>query len=174
MSCPTLTLIDPNQCIGNSLQYINSNFFGLSAAVCSKVDRAGDTMTGPLTIGAGDLTVQGGNVDLANNKLNHFAVTVKEVTVSSGSPAYTLLPSDCGAVLHVTCAANGYIYIPTGLPIGYNIMVINKSTNSLTIGQQGGVTINNAYNKVTIGNQWGICNIIITSANLAVISGDLV
>ena len=34
MSCPTITIIDPTWCIGNSLQYINTNFTNLSGGVC--------------------------------------------------------------------------------------------------------------------------------------------
>jgi hypothetical protein len=84
-SCPTLTTIDANQCIGNSLEIINNNFSDLRTAVCSKVDRGGDRMTGPLTVGTGDLTVSSGNIELANNRLNHFAVTVKEITLRAST-----------------------------------------------------------------------------------------
>jgi microcystin-dependent protein len=34
MSCPTITTIDPTWCIGNSLQYINTNFTNLSGGIC--------------------------------------------------------------------------------------------------------------------------------------------
>lgn len=40
MSCPTVTtIIDPDQCIGNSLSIINENFTNLKEGICNNIDR---------------------------------------------------------------------------------------------------------------------------------------
>jgi hypothetical protein len=115
-----------------------------------------------------------GDLDFNGNNINHFGVTVKEISVTTQSTTYTLQPADCGCVLNVTCISNGYISVPTGLPIGFNCMIVNKSTNSLTISHVVDATVQNAYQKITIGVQWGICNLIIVQPNTALIAGDLV
>jgi hypothetical protein len=39
MSCPVITEIDRQQCIGNSLTFINSNFTNLLSGICDNIDR---------------------------------------------------------------------------------------------------------------------------------------
>jgi hypothetical protein len=39
MSCPNITIIDREQCIGNSLAIINDNFTSLRDGICDNIDR---------------------------------------------------------------------------------------------------------------------------------------
>jgi len=39
MSCPSITVIDRQQCIGNSLAVINDNFVNLRDGICDNIDR---------------------------------------------------------------------------------------------------------------------------------------
>jgi hypothetical protein len=39
MSCPTVSVIQSNECIGNSLASINENFASLSDGICDNIDR---------------------------------------------------------------------------------------------------------------------------------------
>lgn len=42
MSCPTVSVIQSNECIGNSLASINDNFASLSDGICDNIDRITD------------------------------------------------------------------------------------------------------------------------------------
>lgn len=42
MSCPTISVIQSNECIGNSLAGINDNFASLSDGICNNIDRITD------------------------------------------------------------------------------------------------------------------------------------
>ena len=38
MSCPTVSVIQSNECIGNSLAVINDNFASLSDGICNNIN----------------------------------------------------------------------------------------------------------------------------------------
>lgn len=42
MSCPTISVIQSNECIGNSLAGINDNFASLSDGICNNIDEITD------------------------------------------------------------------------------------------------------------------------------------
>jgi hypothetical protein len=42
MSCPTVSVIQSNECIGNSLASINENFASLSDGICNNINRITD------------------------------------------------------------------------------------------------------------------------------------
>ena len=42
MSCPTVSVIQSNECIGNSLASVNDNFASLSDGICDNIDRITD------------------------------------------------------------------------------------------------------------------------------------
>lgn len=164
MSCPTIQIIQPTECIGNSLVKINSNFTALSGSVCGKVDLAGDIMYG--------------NLDLGCNKLQHFGVDIKEVTLTSATSfKYTIQPDDCGRVIIVNSTQAGTVGVLPSLPVGFNIMIVNNSTFNIEIipnTVSNGVSINNIDNKTKIRDRYGICNFICYRNNNILISGDLV
>lgn len=150
---------------------IGSNFVHLS----------GDTMTGPLTINSGLSVLSAanfkGDIELNNKLLQHFSVKVTNSIVLNASNAYqyNLTQNDNGCVLCVDAADAGYIGIPTGLPLGFNVLIVNVSNFSISFisSVAGGIDIGNVYDYRTIGKKYGVCNLVIIGSTRALISGDL-
>jgi len=124
---------------------------------------------------AGELDINNG-LNLNNSDLKQFKVIIKDwqpTTALNNGDEYTLQPSDTGAILHVKGALATYIIVPTTLPAGFNIMIVNGTTKSCTIQGASGMQVVNVNNKITIGSQNGICNLVVLATNRTLISGDL-
>ena len=153
---------------------------------------SGDTVRGPLTVSssftaASSMTVNGslsalssvnisGDTTFNNNLINNFRAKVKTINLTVGSNVYPLTLLDCGSVLLISGETASYVSIPRDLPIGYNVLVISNSDNNITfrpLENTGGVSIGNLYGYRTLSVKEGMCNLIITSSNKAVIAGDL-
>jgi hypothetical protein len=157
--------IPETKCLGDSLWSINAALTALDQSAESKVSKEGDTMTGDL--------------DLSCNKLKHFGVDVKEVTITNATPnqKYTIQSDDCGKVIVINGGITSYIGAPAGLPIGFNIMIISNSDYGVNIIPDvggNGVSVNNIDDKVQIKSRYGICNFICFQPNKIMISGDLI
>lgn len=178
--------------------YIDSGLSALSSGLSISlldtryVNVTGDTMTGGLTIQA-PLNVQGetqidstlvvgnssifnGEVDFNENLIKKFQTVVRNEHLTVLSDTYQLVESDTGSVITVTSDDNGYIAIPNDLPIGFNVLIVNRSTYSISIKSAqsiDGVELLNVFGKVTIGTTNGICNMVLIDNNKMLISGDL-
>jgi hypothetical protein len=150
---------------------IGNNFVRLS----------GDTMTGPLTINSGLSVLSAanfkGDVELNNKLLQHFSVKVTNSTMlnASNSYQYNLTQNDNGCVVCVDASDAGYIGLPSGLPVGFNALIVNLSNFSISFisSVPGGVTIGNVYDYRTIGKKYGVCNLVYIDSSRILISGDL-
>lgn len=123
----------------------------------------------------GTLTTNG-DLSLNNANLKQFKVIIKDwqpTTALNNGDEYTLQPSDTGAVLYVKGTLATYIIVPTTLPEGFNIMIVNGTAKSCTIQGASGMQVVNVNNKITIGSQNGICNLVVLATNRTLISGDL-
>jgi len=118
--------------------------------------------TGNITA-TGNLT--GGNT--TSSKLSGFGASI-----SSKSASYTLAATDNGTVISFTSASAVTLTIPTGLPDGFNCMVVQQGTGQVTITGSGLVPISrNSYTK-TIG-QYALATILHMGSNVVIISGEL-
>ena len=122
------------------------------------------------TAGTERMRIDGtGNVAGANtNTLSGFGANI-----SSISGAYTLAATDNAEVIQSTSAAAITITIPTGLPTGFNCMVLQYGAGQITFTGAVGVTIinRNSYTK-TLG-QYAIATVLHLGSNIVVISGEL-
>jgi hypothetical protein len=122
------------------------------------------------TAGTERMRIDGtGNVAGANtNTLSGFGANI-----SSISGAYTLASTDNSEVIQSTSAAAITITIPTGLPTGFNCMVLQYGAGQITFTGAVGVTIinRNSYTK-TLG-QYAIATVLHLGSNIVVISGEL-
>lgn len=124
----------------------------------------------------GKLTSEGG-LTLKNSLLSEYTVPVKTVTFAAGSTDYTLTSTDSGGVIVIAAAsgANGIIRVPNGFPTGYSVMIVNRSTRTVSVQSAAinGGTVVNVNSKISVGTQYGICNLIYIDSGTALISGDL-
>ena len=118
-----------------------------------------------------------GDLDLACNKLKHFGVDVKQVTVTdTTSYKYTIQSDDCGKVIVINSAQASTVGAPAGLPVGFNIMIVNNSNFVVVVqadSPSNGVIVNNIDSRYTIRARYGICNFICFAESNILISGDL-
>jgi hypothetical protein len=125
---------------------------------------------------SGKTTTEGG-LTLKNSTLSEYTVQIKTVTFAAGSNEYLLGATDSGGVIVIAAASgsNGIIRIPRGFPVGYSVMIVNRSTRTVSIQSavNNGGTVVNVNNKISIGSQNGVCNLIYIDTDTALISGDL-
>ena len=120
-------------------------------------------------------------VDLQNNKLTKFTTSVKVISLGNAPfNEYTLTADDSGAILTVSSSyATCKVYCPIGLPIGFNVMIVQNSSSTVSILPKldGGGTptteVVNVDNFSTIRARYGICNIILIDTTRFLITGDL-
>jgi hypothetical protein len=178
--------------------YVDSGLSALSSTISIDafdnryLNITGGTITGNLTI-QNELNVQtktqldttltvigsssfGRQVDFTENPIKRFRTEVKNVHLTVAQDTYQLQEYDTGSVIIVTSDDNGYISIPTGLPIGYNVLIVNRGTYSISMKSAqtiNGVQLLNVFGKVTIGSTNGICNMVLIEEDKMLISGDL-
>lgn len=169
-------IINENWCIGDTIDIINANTEYFEN---NKVNRSGDTMTGELIV-QDDVTIEnGGNLNLNCGYLKNFSVEVKRVLITPITPGtkYVLKPEDCGKIIVVDSSVMADITVPSGLKLGFNVMIVSNTTyvvnilNDPVLGP--GVQVKNIYGYPSIAGQYGICNFVMIGPDIALISGDL-
>jgi len=122
------------------------------------------------TAGTERLRIDGtGNVLGSNsNTLSGFGANISTISAS-----YTLASTDNAEVIKSDAASAITVTIPTGLPTGFNCMVLQYGAGQITFAAASGVTIinRNAYTK-TLG-QYAIATVLHLGSNIVVISGEL-
>jgi hypothetical protein len=122
------------------------------------------------TAGTERMRIDGtGNVTGSNtNTLSGFGATISSISTS-----YNLAATDNAEVIQSTAASAITITIPTGLPTGFNCMVLQYGAGQITFAAASGVTIinRNSYTK-TLG-QYAIATVLHLGSNIVVISGEL-
>jgi hypothetical protein len=156
MSCTAISNIPATECIGNSLATINGNFTSLHTDVCSKVDRAGDTLTGPL------------NFD--GQQIQRFSANV--ITKASD---FILDATHNGAIILVDSGATVTVTFPQGvLSVGFNLVLIQMGVGTIKMGTTGSAAIINVNNALATRKQYAQLNLAVVRADVAWISGDIV
>ena len=122
------------------------------------------------TAGTERLRIDGtGNVLGSNsNTLSGFGANISTISAS-----YSLASTDNAEVIKSDAASAITVTIPTGLPTGFNCMVLQYGAGQITFAAASGVTIinRNAYTK-TLG-QYAIATVLHLGSNIVVISGEL-
>jgi hypothetical protein len=86
---------------------------------------------------------------------------------------YTLLSADNGDVLTINAAGGSTFTVPSGLPVGYSVTIINLSTNGVGITSASGVTLNSYTSKYAIAGQHAAVGLISYATNIFNLSGGL-
>lgn len=110
-----------------------------------------------------------GNLTGVNtNTLSGFGAKITSISTS-----YSLAATDNAEVIQSNAASAITITIPTGLPTGFNCMVLQYGAGQITFAAASGVTIinRNSYTK-TLG-QYAIATVLHLGSNIVVISGEL-
>ena len=137
----------------------------------------GTTLTVGQTLDVTGTSTFRNSVEFLNNKIKHFTANVKTIALGSAPPnnEYTLTLDDNGAILLVTGTGTVCkVFCPGGLPIGFNVMLIQNSASTVYALKVDGVTeVNQVDAHYSIRKQYGVCNIVVVDTNKFVIAGDL-
>lgn len=147
------------------------------------VKKAGDTMTGALSVvldgvatNRDALTLDNGNLDLNNNIIKNFSA---KITSINNLTSYTLQETDNGSVMYFSYTTNNtdniIVKVPENLPVGFNVMIIQYDTNSVYVTNSNtNVKVLQIDSKFTIRKQYGIANIVCIADDTYLLSGDLI
>jgi hypothetical protein len=93
--------------------------------------------------------------------------------VSAQTGAYTVAATDCGTVIRDNASAAHNITIPTGLPIGCRVGVIQIGTGAPTIIGASGVTVEAPSGAATAGAQFARLSAFVDSASTVSVGAGL-
>ena len=119
--------------------------------------QSGGTITGPLNGSGENTTISGFNASL--------------VKVSSLS--YTLSADNNGKILKIDNAENVTINVPSGLPPGFNCLVI-QTGNGHALFEASGTSIQNRNGFTKTAGQFAIATIVHLGSDIFITSGDMI
>ncbi len=123
-----------------------------------------------------DISYTSGNVSTTGNLTGGSSTSSKlsgfGASISSKAGNYTLVAADNGTIISFTSGTAVTLTIPTGLPDGFNCMVVQYGAGQVTLAGSGLTPISrNSYTK-TIG-QYALATILHMGSNVVIISGEL-
>jgi hypothetical protein len=109
-----------------------------------------------------------GSIDFKNNTLQGFSANVEDKTTS-----YKLTLNDNGKLITFNANSNLILNIPTGLPIGFNVNILQKGSGKIDFQAASGVTLNNRGGFYTTIGLYAAASLVSYDTNVFVLSGDL-
>jgi hypothetical protein len=144
-----------NGITGTNITNWNTAYGWGNHASANYLPKAGGTMTGNLA--ASDNTnISGFNAALA----------------SGTSTSYTLSASDNGKVITLSNAGAITLTVPTGLPTGFNCLIVQTGAGQVTFTASG-TTIQNRQTYTKTAGQYAIATLVHLGSNVFVTSGDM-
>lgn len=150
---------------------------GSSTTTQSSIDLSGFSNVGDMnntivfrTAGTERLRIDS-NGNLSGSTTNTIAGFGAQINPISNST--TLVAADNAEIIQSNAATAISITIPTGLPTGFNCMVLQYGAGQITFSPAAGVTLinRNSFNK-TIG-QYALVTLLHIGSNVIIISGEL-
>ena len=138
-----------------------------------------EIITGPITIDSTLTVTQQStfrkDVDFSNAIIKKFIPVVTNLTVPA---SYELTADDSGSILVINGTGTAAtIYVPSGLPKGFNVMLIQNTNATVYIRPKIGTTValHNVDSFYAIRSIYGVANIVCTSTSPDnfVVAGDL-
>ena len=118
----------------------------------------------------GDLISSNNLSDLSNKATS---VTNLTTIVDNANTSITLSNSDSGTIINCTASSAVSIEIPNNLSSGFNVLIIQSGTGSVTFVAGSGSTLNSYNSYLTISGRHGAASIIRTDTSIYNISGNL-
>ena len=103
---------------------------------------------------------------------NGYQITSNTINAQTGT-TYTFLSSDNGKVVTMNNGAASTITVPSGLPVGFNTMVIQLGAGQVGFTAASGVTLNAYASGYKISGQHGAASVISYTTNIFNVSGTL-
>ena len=137
--------------------------------------KTGNSTTGSITItdgSNGDITIAPngtGKTDFDDNPITGYGATVQTLSGTS----LTLDNDDNGTIINVTTTSAAItIQVPSGLATGFNCMIIQSGTQTVTLDDNSDATTLNNRNGLKTAGRYSIVTLVHIGSNVYVVSGD--
>ncbi|MFM6994229.1 MAG: hypothetical protein ACKOWO_03825 [Sediminibacterium sp.] len=129
--------------------------------------------TSATAIGASSITDDGTSISFSNKTVAGGSAAVNSTSIITTTTTYTLQQSDNGKVIN--CANTGAltITVPSTLTAGFNCMIVQMATGTVTISAGTSATIYNRSNYSKTAGQYAIATIVSPSAGIFITGGDM-
>jgi len=154
--------INNNWSLGNS----SYQFYSLYVDGVANLDQV---RTGLIEYNDGDdaITISdGGDMDFNGNTIEDFSASI--YTDSGG---HTLVSSNNGRVLVFTSNSAVTLTVPSGLPVGFNCLIVQKGSGQVTLSASS-TNIYNRNSHTKTAGQYAIMTLVSISSNTFISSGD--
>ena len=148
------------------------SFNGLTGAVTGVTTGSANTF-GPLQSFTNGISAAGG-VTFAGTVASDtgYRITSNAINAQTGT-TYTFLDSDNGKVVTFNNASGITAAIPTGLPVGFSVTVIQLGAGQVGFSADAGVTLNSYTSLRKIAGQHGSVSLVSYSSNVYNLAGNL-
>lgn len=119
---------------------------------------------------SGNTTVTG-SLSGGNSASSTIAGFAANINTQSGT-TYSLLASDNGKIINFTTNSAVTLTVPSGLPVGFNCMVVQNGSGQITFTQSG-TTIYNRNSFTKTAGLYSIVTVLSTSNNIFITSGEM-
>jgi len=108
-------------------------------------------------------------VDFSDKVIAGYGATVQTLTGTS----LTLDNDDNGTIINCTQGGNAVtIQVPSGLASGFNCMIIQSGTQTVTLDDNSDATTLNNRNGLLTAGRYAIVTLVHIGSNVYVVSGD--
>ncbi len=156
--------VEINHSTGKALQLIYNDYSGAASNWVNMNVTSGGDLT--ITPSGGDVTVSG------NLSADSFILSSGGIKALTGT-TYSFLAADNGKIITMSNAGGITAAIPTGLPVGFSVTVIQLGAGQVGFSADAGVTLNSYNSLKKIIGQHGSASVVIYSSNTANLAGSL-
>jgi hypothetical protein len=169
---------------GNDITFGNNESISNSTNGTVAISATTTSVSGDLTVTGNDITFGNGetisnatngtiaidaNVDFSDKTIAGYGATVQTLSGTS----LTLDNDDNGTIINVTTTSAAItIQVPSGLATGFNCMIIQSGTQTVTLDDNSDATTLNNRNGLLTAGRYAIVTLVHIGSNVYVISGD--
>jgi hypothetical protein len=155
--------------LGNTVATTNGTLRYTGSSVDARVGGNWLSMTNPVASQLPATIVYNNQANNFNgNTIENYSAKYNDQTGTT----YTLLASDNGKVVTFNNASAITLTVPSGLPVGFNCLVLQKGAGQVTFTTSA-TTINNRQSLTKTAGQYAVASLISIASNSFVTGGDL-
>jgi hypothetical protein len=102
------------------------------------------------------------------------AAKLAPIIFNTQTGSYTITQADTGTVLLMNSSSANTVSLPSGLPVGTQVTIIQIGTGQTTVTAIGGTTLRTTDNFTKLFKQWSVASAIYVSVNNWVLAGDII
>jgi len=85
---------------------------------------------------------------------------------------YTIQPADINATLRFSNAGTITVTVPSGLLVGFNLLLVQEGLGQIVLTNAGGVTLQSSGNELKSARQFAVLGLFVKALNIIHITGE--